>query len=490
MKRLIELMAAVVLVLFAFAMSGLAQESKSGLAQQSKSKAQLSVPGSPIVVSGSGQQSAPPRLPPASGTLVIPKSSQAQPTPAGHHFAAHTNVEIFIPSGVSPDELPPFSGYGYETPASLGCHYALVAGGSLTGACNPNSTTVTPTGGANSIAVVDAYDDPSAPSDLAWFSLQFGLPLTASQIEVVWANTGSSSCPVNYGYGVPVDYSGGWELEEALDVEWAHAMAPSAKIYLVEACSNYDSDLGQAVLVANNLVNCGQSLLDPGTGALGTCATSNPGLVSMSWGGGEYPGETSYDSTYFIANNVQYIAAAGDGPGVEYPCASPNVICAGGTTMRRNYPTSFNFVQETAWALTGGGASAYETRPGFQNGVSNNPTTMRGVPDLSLDSDPYTGVYVYDTFPMDIYYFYQWWVVGGTSVSTQALAGIVDVASVTSGFAGSTQIELNYMYARRSNTSNFQDIQVGYCGPYMGFSTLVHWDFCTGIGTPNGYGGM
>jgi len=488
-KHSIELRmaAAAALLVFVFAMSGLAQESKAGLAQQSKSKAQLSGPVSPIGVSGSGQQSAPPRLPPASGTLVIPKSSQAQPTPAGHNFAAHTNVELFIPAGVTPDELPPFGGYGYETPASIGCHYAFVAGGSLTGACNPNSTTTNPTGGAHSIAVVDAYDDPSAPSDLAWFSLQFGIPLTVSQIQVVWANTAASSCPVNEGYGVPVDYSGGWELEEALDIEWAHAMAPAAKIYLVEACTNYDSDLAQAVLVANNLVNCGQSLLNPSTGALGTCVSSNPGMVSMSWGGGEYPGETSYDS-YFTAPNVVYFAAAGDGPGVEYPCASPNVICAGGTTMRRNYPTSFNFVQETAWVDTGGGAIAYEAKPGFQSSVGNNSTAFRGVPDVSVDADPYTGVYVYDTFPMDIYYFYQWWVVGGTSVSTQALAGIVNVASVTSGFASSSQNELNYFYGFRTNGSVIQDIQVGYCGPYMGLSAIVHWDFCTGVGTPNGYG--
>src|SRR5208337_3258814 len=89
-------------------------------------------------------------------------------------------------------------------------------------------------------------------------------------------------------------------------------------------------------------------------------------------------------------------------------------------------------------------------------------------------------VYVYDTFPIDIYYFYQWWVVGGTSVSTQALAGIVNVAEVTSGFASSSQDELTYMYARRTNTSDFQDIQVGYCGPYMASSTLVHWDFNEG----------
>src|SRR5208282_3724209 len=103
---------------------------------------------------------------------------------------------------------------------------------------------------------VDAFDDPDAQGDLAWFSLWFGVPLSASQFQVVWANPIGSSCS---SAGVPEDYTGGWELEESLDIEWSHAMAPGAKIYLVEACSNYDSDLQQAVLVANNLVQCGST---------------------------------------------------------------------------------------------------------------------------------------------------------------------------------------------------------------------------------------
>jgi subtilase family serine protease len=462
---------------FAFAMSGLAQVLK---------------PGSPRVPSNPTQLTSL-RAPSAPGTLFIPKSSQTQTPPAGHRFAANTNVEVFIPHGLNPDETPPFPNYGYETPASLGCHYGLVSGGSATAACNPNSTVVDPTGGSKTIAIVDAYDDPAAPGDLAWFSLQFGLPLSASQFQVVWANTANSSCPVNLGDGVPTDYSGGWELEESLDIEWAHAMAPSANIYLVEACSNYDSDLQQAVLVANNLVQCGQTEINPTSGVLVTCPAGSTGLgeVSMSWGGSEFAGENASDScatlddSCFTAPGVVYFAATGDGPGVIWPSTSPNVVSAGGTTIRRD-PGTFNFLQETAWVFSGGGVSAIEPKPSYQSPISNNPTASRGVPDLSFDSDPYTGVYVYDTFPVDGIEYYEWLIVGGTSVSAQALAGIVNRAG---SFAASSNAEITNIYNNRTNTAAITDITVGYCGYYMGFPTLSHWDYCTGVGVPNGYTG-
>jgi subtilase family serine protease len=479
MKRSIELrMAAVAVVfVFAFAMSGLAQQSKSKMAPEAGLKSPIEVSGSP--------QSVPPHVPSTPGTLIIPQSSQKQPVPAGHNFAAHTNFEIFVPNGVKPDEAPPFTNLGFETPASIACHYGLVSPGSgIAPNCNPQLTTVDPTGGSNTIAIVDAYDDPDAPSDLAYFSDWFGIPFKVSQLQVVWANTVNSSCPVNYGYGVPIDESGDWEFEEALDVEWAHAMAPSANIYLVEACSTSDIDLAQAVLVANNLVNCGQSLLNSSTGVLGTCTSSNAGMVTMSWGGGEYAGETAYDS-YFTAPNVVYLAAAGDSPGVDYPCASPNVVCVGGTTLRRN-ASNFNFEQETAWVFTGTGVSYYEPKPSYQTPVGNNPTAWRGVPDVSMDADPYTGVYVYDTFPVEGIEYYEWLIVGGTSLSTQALAGIVNTAG---SFALSSSAEITNIYTNRTNTAAITDITYGYCGYYMGLPTLLHWDYCTGVGVPNGYTG-
>lgn len=422
------------------------------------------------------------------GTVIIPKSSQPQNAAVGQKLAAHTNVRFFSPDGLTPDEAPPFSGYAFETPASLACHYGLVST-SAAPSCNPNLTTVNPTGGSKSIAIVDAYDDPSARNDLGWFSSQFGIPLTSSQFEVVWANTANSSCSTN---GVPVDFTGGWELEEALDIEWSHAMAPGAKIYLVEACSNYNSDLQQAVLVANNLVQCGETRLNPTTGALGKCpaGSAGKGEVSMSWGGGEYLGENGsdgcaiLDDSCFTTPGIVYFAAAGDGPGVIYPSASPNVVAAGGTTVRRS-PYTGNFESEAAWVDGGGGTSALEPRPSYQADVEFMVGPARGVPDLSFDADLNTGVWVYDTFPYEGTYS-EWFIVGGTSVAAPSLAGIVNRAG---SFAASSHAELTNIYDSRWNLADFTDITQGFCGPYMGFSAQKNWDFCTGVGVDKGYGG-
>ena len=476
MKHSIVLRTAIVAaaLLFTFATSGLAQDLK---------------PITPLT---------PPHVSSAPGTLFVPKSSQPQTVPAGHKLAAHTNVEIFVPHNLDPDALPPFPGYGYETPQSAACHYALVAepaGASPN--CNPNNSALaTFTAGSNTIAIVDAYDDPAAPGDLAWFSLQFGLPLALTQFHVVWANTASSSCPKNFGYGVPIDATGGWEVEESLDIEWAHAMAPKANIYLVEACSNYDSDLQQAVLLANNIVQCPATAgvapnfgVNPSTGALIPCpaGSAGKGEVSMSWGGGEFVGENGstacafLDDSCFKTPNVVYFASAGDSPGQSWPSTSPNVVSAGGTTIERNAAT-FNFEREAAWVFTGDGDSAIEPIPSYQSTISGIVGKWRGTPDLSFDADPYTGEYVYDTFPIDGFYYYEWLIVGGTSASSPALAGIVNSAA---GFSASSNAELTKIYANKAVTADFTDITYGFCGFYMGYETLTGWDFCTGVGVPH-----
>jgi subtilase family serine protease len=470
---------AAALLLFGFAMSLPAQES---------------APGHPIEVSEQAHP-APVHYPSVPGTLVIPKSSMPKTPPPGHKFVAHTNIEIFIPAGVTPESLPPYPGYGYETPASLACVYGLVTEPS--GArpnCNPNNNSLSnPSGGSNTIAIVDAYDDPAAPGDLAWFSLQFGLPLALTQFQAVWADTANSSC---YPMGVPIDPSGGWEIEEATDIEWAHAMAPSATIYLVEACSETDTDLQQAVLVANNLVQCGNPEIGA-EGVLGTCpaGSTGKGEISLSWGGYEFYGESAsdgcaaLDDSCFTAPNVVYVASSGDSPGVIWPGASPNVVSAGGLTNRRN-PATFNFESQTGWVFGGGGQSAVESQPSYQSSHSGVTavcgTTWRCVPDVSFDADPYTGVYVYDTFPIDGFEYLQWLVAGGTSISAPALTGIINRAGA---FAASSSAELTTIYNNMTNTGDFTDITSAYCGFYMGFTAGTGWDFCTGVGAVKGYAG-
>ena len=442
-------------------------------------------------------------IPSAQGTLIIPKSSLPQALAQGQKLAAHTNVEAFIPAGVTPDELPPFPGLGYETPASLACVYGLTA---PVAGCNPYKTTTNPSGGSHAIAIVDAYDDPEASSDLAYFSDQFGLPFTVSQFQVVQAVTNNGSC-FSLGY-VPTDPTGGWELEESADIEWSHAMAPDANVYLVEGCSNLDGDLQQAVLVANNLVQCGQTEINPATGAIGTCPAGSKGKgeVSMSWGEPEFVGENASTCTFnptiptegladgcFTTPNVVYFASSGDIPGVEWPSISPNVVSAGGLTNRRN-PTTFNLIHQTDWVDAGGGQSAIEKQPSYQSSHASVQavcgTMSRCDPDLSFDADPYTGVYVYDTFPFDgaygLYGYFNWLIGGGTSVSVQSLAGIVNRAGA---FAASSSAELTTIYNNMSHTGDFIDITSAYCGPYMGFSAGPGWDFCSGVGADKGYAG-
>jgi subtilase family serine protease len=400
----------------------------------------------------------------AAGHVVIPLSNNHTAADAG--VRAHTNYRIFVPDAqITPDELPPYAGYLYETPASLACIYGLVT---PVPGCNPNDTVTNPSGGSNTIAIVDAYDYPAAASDLGVFSAQFGLP--TANFSIVYAR----------GHEPPVDPTGGWEGEEALDIEQAHAMAPNAKIYLVEADSDLDTDLFHAVRVATNLVICGERICPRGG--------HGQGEITMSWGGDEFNTEGSYD---YLFNNagVVYFAVAGDEPGVEYPCVSPHVVCVGGTSTARSLSTG-DFLYQVAWMDGGGGPSAYEPRPFYQNPISFLVGPARGVPDISFDANPYAGVWTYVSVPYEYapgeYLPGGWQISGGTSVGSPSIAGIVNAAG---HFYSRSATELDAIYSNRNNPSDFTDIQKGYCGPYLGFVATIGWDFCTGVGTPFGYGG-
>ena len=194
---------------------------------------------------------------------------------------------------------PPVLGLFFETPASIACVLSpgSRAAATLQSVMKRRSRHRVAEG---PIALVEAFDDPTAASDLRTFSAQFGLP--PADLTVVFADGSKPS----------VDPTGSAELETSLDIEWAHAMAPKAKIFLVEAPSLTLSDLFQAIFVAGNLV-----------------ATNGGGEVSMSFGSGEFLQETKLDQI-FTASGVVYVASAGDNPGTQYPCVSLNVVCAGG----------------------------------------------------------------------------------------------------------------------------------------------------------------
>jgi kumamolisin len=207
------------------------------------------------------------------------------------------------------------------------------------------------------------------------------------------------------------------------------------------------------------------------------------GEVSMSWGGSEFSGETSYDSHFNNASYVVYFAASGDTGGQTiYPSTSPYVVAAGGTTIHRD--SNGNFTSETAWSGSGGGPSTYEQIPSYQSVISSIVGAKRGIPDFSFDADPNSGVSVYDSTSCQG--LSGWLVFGGTSVATPSLAGIVNTAG---HFYQDSFQELGTIYPDYAGTNygtDFRDITSGTAGSY---SAGAGWDFVTGVGSNQGLNG-
>jgi len=395
----------------------------------------------------------------APGTLFEPLSNYVLMPDFGKR--AHSNVRILVPPAnpfakvQTSTGTPPFAGYFYETPASLACVYGLVS--TTVAGCNPNQTATNVATGSRSIALVDAYDYPGARSDLTIFSRQFGLPAPApANFRVVYAT----------GVKPPNGVHSGWDLEAALDLDMAHALAPRAKLYLVEAASSSLSDMFQAVGKAASLV-----------------ASDGGGEVSMSWGSSEFASESSFDSAMTTARIV-YFAAAGDNPGTLYPCTSPKAVCVGGTANSRNAVTGV-FQGNLAWEDTGGGTSSYEARPSYQNGIAGIVGGRRGVPDIAAIADPRTGVCVYNAaWAGSCVGNSGWCIVGGTSAATPVMAAITNSAG---RFLSSSAAELSLIYSTLGAAgAGWSDVTSGACGFYDGFGAIRGWDQCTGIGVPQG----
>jgi subtilase family serine protease len=294
-------------------------------------------------------------------------------------------------------------------------------------------------GFGETIAIVDAYNDPTIAPDLNTFDSQYGLPActTSNGCFTKVNQTGGASYPRN---------NSGWALEISLDVEWAHAIAPAAHILLVEAKSNSFANLTTAE----------------------DYAKAHAQYVSNSWGSGEFSGESSYDS-HFSQPGVSFFASSGDSGGaVEYPSASPNVISVGGTSL--HFDPTGAFTGETAWSSGGGGCSLYETATGAQLALATFSQVgcgaTRGTPDVSLDADPASGVSVYDSTS------YQgqsgWFTVGGTSASCPMWAA-------RSADAGAV-VNSSYVYG---STITFRDITNGS----NGHPALIGYDLATGLGS-------
>src|SRR5437870_2643080 len=319
-------------------------------------------------------------------------------------------------------------------------------------------------GEGQTIAVVTAFDDAVAEQDLAVFNLTFGLPPC----------TTANLCfqKVNLGAAGPIPPI--WAFEAALGVEWAHAIAPKAKILLVEAV---DDKLSSLLAAVDQAVARGAR------------------VVSMSWGADERSTERDLD-LHFAASNVTFIAGSGDlghGGGVRYPAASPYVMSVGGTTLHLD--SKGNYSNEKAWGsqnatqASGGGLSAFEPEPPYQIAypIPNNPQFARGTPDVAFVGDPDTGVAVYDSVPLGS--FVGWIRTGGTSVGPPPWSGLFAIANEVRQKNGKPPLtgSLGVLYdAAKIEPASFNDIdngKNGSCGAAC--KAKPAYDYVTGLGTPN-----
>jgi len=299
------------------------------------------------------------------------------------------------------------------------------------------------TGGHGTIAIIDVGADATIESDLAAFDKQFNLA----------ACTTANKCFEKHMIDTTAKDQG-WGLETALDVEWAHAIAPNAKILLVEAKTESGANLMNAVDYARS--------------------RSDVVAVSMSWGGDEFSTEASLDSHFTSQYGASFFASSGDeGAGAEWPASSPNVVAVGGTHL--NLSKTGAFSSETAWSGSGGGVSQYEAAPTYQTTYSiPRAKGKRSIPDVAYDADPDSGFSVYKGGSRP-----GWYEVGGTS------AGAPQWAAIQSLGLSATNKNLYKDKALANNASYFRDIKSGTngtCGYYC--TTRANYDYVTGLGSP------
>jgi subtilase family serine protease len=350
--------------------------------------------------------------------------------PGAEALAARCHAQVVTDANGNPNATTSPTGYG---PAQFQGAYSL-----------PSATA----GAGRTIAIVDAYDNPTIESDLAVYSSQYGLP------QCTTANGCFQKVDQNGGTSYPRKDSG-WALEIALDVEVAHAICPNCKIVLVEAKTNSFANLGAA---------------EDEAAALGA------NVISDSWGGSEFSQETSsaYDG-HFNHPGIAITVSSGDaGYGAEFPAASRYVTAVGGTTLNVNGSNART--SETVWNGAGSGCSAYESKPSWQ---TDSGCSRRTIADVSADADPATGASVYDTTR------YQgqsgWFQVGGTSLSAPLIGAVY-------ALAGNTVTYGSYPYSHTSSLFDVTSGSNGNCGGSYLCTGVAGYDGPTGLGTPNGTG--
>lgn len=364
-------------------------------------------------------------------------------------------------------------------------------------------------GGGQTIAVVSGFFDPNLAGDVTTFSNQFGLP--AADIQTVYSctyGTGPAIACKHPAKDFPaVDQTNPfyqvWALETAMDVEWAHAIAPAATIVVVAVqptgCIhvNADGSLSQCSVppVPGDYPD---PTLDDLLGGVDVVlnSTFKPGVVSMSWGGTEFSGELlgpgGEDQHFQGHNYVTFFASAGDsGHGVIYPAASPYVMSVGGT--RLNVDSNGNYASEKAWNGTGGGQSQFESEPAYQSNypIPKDPSNVRGTPDVAYDAAPGTGVAVFDSVPFGS--ASGWSQVGGTSAGPPQWSALFALANALraplkrplTGTDGDANAVLYTVAQDTAGNITFHDVsngKDGSCGSQC--KAKPGYDYVTGLGTP------
>jgi subtilase family serine protease len=323
-------------------------------------------------------------------------------------------------------------------------------------------------GAGRTVALVDAYNDPKAASDLATYRQAYGLPAcTVANGCFKQVNQSGATSPLPTG-----DY--GWAEEESLDLDAVSSACPTCHIALVEANSASNDDLAAAENAAAKL--------------------SGVVAISNSYGGSEDSSETSYDGDYTHAGIAVTVSSGDSGYGVEYPAASPDVTAVGGTTLSQ--ASNSRGWTETVWSGAGSGCSAYEAKPSWQHDTG---CARRTVADVSADADPNSGLGVYDTYNScgsSSYCDYLielgavqgldgWAQVGGTSLSSPLIASVYALAGNTSSVTKGS-----YPYSHATSLFDVTSGSNGSCsGSYLCTAT-AGYDGPTGLGTPNGTGGF
>ncbi|MEY4753907.1 MAG: hypothetical protein RJA44_1582, partial [Pseudomonadota bacterium] len=366
------------------------------------------------------------------------------------------------------------------TPAQIRAAYALPA--LPVPGTTPNAEQAAQLGAGQTIYIVAAKHDPNIEAELAAFNLKFGLPGCRTQpigtsLPLAVASK-TEGCVLSIAYSTPAGglsstaptYDASWATEIALDVQWAHAIAPLARIVLIEAASAELSQLSGAIKLAN---------------AMG------PGVVSMSFGAPEGSWTAGAD-TVFGAGNMSYLAATGDsGAGVMWPSVAANVLAVGGT--RLNYSTTGR--AEAGWSSTGGGVSAYTATPAYQSGgvpvIGSLP--RRAVADVAFNADPTTGQYLAVMVPGSTQV--NWVSGGGTSLATPQWAGLLAVANAMRLQSGKTAFSTPHalLYGqigavKDSYAKVFNDISSGSNGSCDLCTAKTGFDGLTGLGSPVGSG--